>query len=450
MGCKFWVRALVLLAAGAFVDGAQNNDAKQPDNVQLADSQLADQQPAEALLIQPTKKDQKYLKKEKKRTKKFLKTEHKGEKHESKADEKSMKKDSKDLEAAEQHEEKKEEQKKKKKQKYESKVDQQIAKEEKKEVKAEKKTAATMQQSARVTEQHKLVDQDEMQLSSAIVSLQKIRKNLKYLEHDPENIITLASHAQARAARALHNNKTKELSAFNKAKADLAKDWNEAESEEAANEYDMKLQKLKDQEDKDARVNLENERQEQKYLLSQALGQAEEAAKNMLKNRLNLHDAQLAAGESRKRVEKEARTNEYLAEHLRDKAEKEHDHALDAIHRIFAKAEAYLFEIQVESRQGVTPSPKAARNGTEEKRINDIRDHLLKATTTSTTTAPSNGPFLSTSDLIALSDTSRLPGCTTILCLLAAASLGLALVSTVHNQFSMHHQRTINAPSLLG
>jgi len=431
--------------------GAKNEAEQKLEETKLPSSQLEEPQLAEGLdfpLLSPSHHEKKNAKKDKKATGKRLKMERKAEKEDAKQDRKKEAKEEKFIHKDESKEHKEDKKHTSKAQKEVEKLEHTVEKAKEKRDKAEDKANDVAAVSNKVGSKVKLVDQDKEQLKAAIKSLREIRASLDELEHDPQNILKLAEKCQASAAASARTAKEQATKDFQTAMGALQSATAMGDLEKAqkiADESQERLEMIGDEEDADARQKLSAEHRLRSETVKHAASLAEKAAKNMLADREYAEDAQAQAGEKEQKIREEGDQVEFVAEHLRDEAQRQQDHANDAIERIFFKADSFLLEIQREATTGKKVKSKLAKKKVSgAKKLNSIKERLAKLD--SHTPSPTVA-LTEPETLVALRPAMK-PGYS--LCLFAAASLGLVLFVVARGQVSLFSRRAPVSPPLLG
>jgi len=214
-----------------------------------------------------------------------------------------------------------------------------------------------------------VVTDDRNKLQAAMNNLNDAVKEQERNSRNSQHAISLAEDAQSQAAAAHKKETQQAMTDFNKTlftiqDAQSSANWDDLE---LAAKQNKKIDRLQDEEERDARERLHDKR---KDLVSgkvrQSYREAMDAARNLLKHRQHLQDAQRSAGRSQQTYEKEEMRNEFFAEHLRDQAENQKDRADSAAEHIIENAEDHLEQIQGQGRKGYDAASDARRHAIAE------------------------------------------------------------------------------------
>lgn len=137
---------------------------------------------------------------------------------------------------------------------------------------------------------------------------------------------------------------------FNKAlsnlKASSPKEQGWRKAERDVREKSRQVSKIDEEEEHDARRKLHGKGKAQQDEVRQSYHAAQEAIKNLMKDRARLETAQRHAGVKEAEYEKEEMANEFFAEHSQDYAERQQEQASEAVENIMERAEDHLLQEQ--------------------------------------------------------------------------------------------------------
>jgi len=195
------------------------------------------------------------------------------------------------------------------------------------------------------------VDSDKQNVEKAVHDMEHVAAKFRYAARNDTHAIALAKNlaeeARTDAAQAASQGKKQAMHDFVISLSALRnlKTSNSSKMKDAANNARQKsehLDKLQEEEQKDARERLRKHRNAQRDEVRQSYREAHELTRKLLRDRNRLMNAQRRAGEKENMYEREEDRNENFAEHNQDRSEDQLDKAYGAIESIFDRAEDYL------------------------------------------------------------------------------------------------------------